>query len=148
MRCTLLALLTCASIKGTWAWGNLGHETVAFIASNLVKANTKAWAQDVLDDTSSAYLANVATWADTYRTTAAGKFSAPYHFIDAEDNPPSSCSVDYNRDCGKTGCVVSAITNYTQRVQQTSTLPALQVNYALRWLVSTYSAHSCEDIMQ
>lgn len=31
---------------------------------------------------------------------------------DAEDSPPSSCSVDLNRDCGTGGCVVSAIANY------------------------------------
>lgn len=60
---------------------------------------------------------SVASWADTYRYTTAGRFSAPYHFIDAEDAPPSSCSVDLSRDCGSGGCVVSAIANYTQRVQ-------------------------------
>ncbi|KAI4094761.1 MAG: hypothetical protein LQ348_001482 [Seirophora lacunosa] len=31
---------------------------------------------------------------------------------DAEDNPPSTCSVDLNRDCGAGGCIVSAIANY------------------------------------
>lgn len=31
---------------------------------------------------------------------------------DAEDNPPSACSVDLNRDCGAGGCIVSAIANY------------------------------------
>ncbi len=50
--------------------------------------------------------------ADTYRYTAAGEFSAPYHYIDAEDNPPTTCGVVYSRDCGKTGCVVAAINNY------------------------------------
>lgn len=43
--------------------------------------------------------------------------SCLHSFIDAEDTPPSSCSVNLARDCGATGCVVSAITNYTQRVQ-------------------------------
>ena len=33
-------------------------------------------------------------------------------FVDAEDSPPSSCSVSLSRDCGTGGCVVSAITNY------------------------------------
>lgn len=50
--------------------------------------------------------------ADTYRYTDAGTWSAPLHFIDANDDPPSSCDVEYSRDCGDTGCVVSAIKNY------------------------------------
>lgn len=32
--------------------------------------------------------------------------------VDAEDSPPSACSVDLNRDCGTGGCIVSAIANY------------------------------------
>jgi hypothetical protein len=88
-------------------------------------------------------LANVATWADSYRYTTAGAFSAPFHFIDAEDNPPSSCSVDYDRDCGSKGCSVSAIANYTARVQEPGQLSAQEVNYALRFIV-----HFVGDITQ
>lgn len=55
---------------------------------------------------------------------------------------PNSCSVDYDRDCGKSGCSVSAIANYTTRVQSTS-LSDTEVNYALRFLV-----HFIGDITQ
>ncbi|KXT05482.1 hypothetical protein AC578_10996 [Pseudocercospora eumusae] len=134
--------LALTSIPSTYAWGSLGHETIAYIASHYVQSHTKSWAQAILGDTSKDYLANVATWADSYRYTAAGKFSAPYHFIDAEDNPPNSCSVDYDRDCGKNGCSVSAIANYTTRVQSSS-LSDTEVNYALRFLV-----HFIGDITQ
>jgi hypothetical protein len=96
------------------AWGTLGHDTVALIAQNFVSASTKTFCQGILANKSSTYLADVANWADTYRSTAAGKFSAPFHYIDAEDNPPSSCNVDYQRDCGAGGCVVSAIANYVR----------------------------------
>ena len=70
--------LTLLSLFGTkaYAWGNLGHETVAYIATELVKNDTKAWAQSVLGDTSPSYLANIATWADSYRKTDEGDFSA------------------------------------------------------------------------
>jgi hypothetical protein len=136
------ALITVAAIQGVRAWGDLGHETVAYIAQHYVKDSTASWAQGILDDTSDSYLANVATWADHYRSTHEGKFSEPFHFIDAEDSPPSSCSVDYNRDCSSNGCSVSAIANYTQRVQS-SDLSATEVNYALRFLV-----HFLGDITQ
>jgi len=104
-------LLTFTTLLGTAlplanAWGTLGHETVAFIAQDRMAAHTVSWAQGVLGNTSTSYLAGIAAWADTYRYTAAGAFSAPFHFIDAEDSPPNSCSVDYDRDCGAKGCVV------------------------------------------
>lgn len=67
-----------------------------------------------------------------------------FHYIDAEDDPPNSCNVDYERDCHpEEGCIVSAIANYTQRVQQPSVLPAQELNYALRWIV-----HFLGDIAQ
>lgn len=50
--------------------------------------------------------------ADSYRYTSEGRYSAPLHFIDAEDTPPEKCGVVFKRDCGGTGCVVAAIGNY------------------------------------
>lgn len=115
----LLSVTRTVSILGsllpsTYAWGGLGHETVAFVASAFVKPGTQGFFQSILGDTSPQYLANVATWADSFRYTKAGQFSAPFHFIDSKDDPPDSCSVLYSRDCGKTGCVVHAIQNYVR----------------------------------
>jgi hypothetical protein len=105
-------LVPLATIQCVQAWGTLGHTTVAFVASNFVSSTTQNFLQDVLHNTSSTYLAEVATWADSFRYTQAGRFSAPFHFIDAEDNPPSTCSVVFNRDCGGHGCIVGAVKNY------------------------------------
>jgi len=116
------------------AWGTLGHDTVALIAENFVSAQTKSYSQKILNDTSTTYLANVATWADSYRSTAAGRFSAPFHYIDAEDDPPHACNVDYQRDCGSGGCVVSAIANYTARVRDTS-LSAAEKQKAIKFII-------------
>ncbi|KAI1327498.1 nuclease S1 precursor [Xylariaceae sp. FL0255] len=113
-RLATIAALTAAAVPGAMAWGAMGHETVAYIATNFVESATETYFQSLLGDTSADYLANVAAWADDYRYTDAGAFSEPYHFIDAMDSPPSSCSVDYDRDCGSGGCVVSAIQNYTR----------------------------------
>ncbi|TFB01729.1 hypothetical protein CCMA1212_006474 [Trichoderma ghanense] len=129
-----IALATLATIQGAHAWGVLGHATVAYVAQHYLNAATASWAQGVLNDTSSSYLASIASWADTYRTTAAGKFSAPFHFIDAQDSPPSSCNVDYDRDCGSAGCSISAMANYTQRVGD-GRLSAANVAEALKFLV-------------
>jgi hypothetical protein len=101
---------------------------IMFPNAPLVTTPTKTYFQNILGDTTTDYLAAVATYvslprpvyeksltdyqADTYRYTTAGLYSKPYHFIDANDSPPSSCSVEYSRDCGSEGCVVSAIKNY------------------------------------
>lgn len=111
-----LLTLHLTTLPSTSAWGTLGHTTVAYIASNFVQPSTEAYFQNILHNTSSSYLASVATWADSFRYTAAGHFSAPFHFIDAEDNPPESCGVRYVRDCGEKGCVVGAIANYVSFV--------------------------------
>jgi hypothetical protein len=106
----------------------LKHSLTVSFNTFAVTTPTKTHFQKILGDTTTDYLAAVATYvnsppqkhkiiltqskADTYRYTSAGLYSRPYHFIDAQDNPPSSCGVDYSRDCGKGGCVVSAIKNY------------------------------------
>ncbi|KAL3961409.1 hypothetical protein ACCO45_002932 [Purpureocillium lilacinum] len=128
------SLVALGSLHGANAWGVLGHATVAYIAQHYLAPETASWAQGLLGDSSDAYLANIASWADQYRATAAGKWSAPFHFIDAQDNPPSSCNVDYDRDCGSSGCSISAIANYTQRVGD-GRLSTAQTTEALKFLV-------------
>lgn len=115
-RCLPFFLALCSSFREARAWGGMTHEAIAYIAQSFVTSDTKSYCQDILGDTSASYLANVATWADSYRYTSEGSYSRPYHFIDANDSPLSgSCDVDYTRDCGSGGCVVSAINKYVGR---------------------------------
>ncbi|KAJ6586310.1 putative nuclease PA3 [Mycena vulgaris] len=139
---TSYLLLALATLHGVHAWGVLGHATVAYIAQNYMTDEAASWAQGILADPSSNYLANVSSWADQFRATAAGAWSAPLHFIDAEDNPPTTCNVNFARDCGTAGCVVSAIANYTQRAGD-GRLSEDNVAEALRFLV-----HFVGDITQ
>ncbi|TVY92305.1 Nuclease S1 [Lachnellula willkommii] len=113
---TALYLLLSCTLPTSHAWGSLGHETIAYIASNFVCPATQSLFQTILHNQTTSYLAGVATWADSFRYTAAGRFSAPFHFIDAEDDPPASCGVVYARDCPVEGCVVGAIRNYTAQL--------------------------------
>ncbi|KAK3695743.1 S1/P1 nuclease [Podospora appendiculata] len=129
-----VAVLAASSLPQALAWGAMGHYTVAYVASNFVSSKTKTYMQSLLADTSANYLASVANWADSYRSTTAGAFSAPFHYIDAEDSPPSSCGVSFSRDCGSGGCVVSAISNYTTRLLNTG-LTTAQRQDAAKFLV-------------
>ncbi|KAI5867591.1 S1/P1 nuclease [Durotheca rogersii] len=111
-----LAVLGTLWLPGAAAWGSLGHITVAYIATDLVNDRTSAYFQDLLRNSTEHYLAGVATWADSIRYTKWGRFSKDFHFIDAKDDPPAYCGVDFARDCKAEGCIVSAIQNYTTQL--------------------------------
>ncbi|KAJ6624446.1 S1/P1 nuclease [Mycena sp. CBHHK59/15] len=106
---------------GVYGWGATGHEAVGYIAMQFLSPKAPAFVQSSLGATYSETLG----WADTVRSEAAYSWSAPFHFVDAEDNPPTSCSVSKTRDCGSGNCILTAIANYTNRVVETS-LAALQ----------------------
>lgn len=140
IKSTILAGMAAAPLA--YAWGSLGHTTVAYIAQNLVSQDTKKFAQRILNDTSASYLANVATWADSYRSLPEGRFSSPYHYIDALDSPPTSCNVNYERDCAEEGCIVSALANYSTRAV-TKSVGLIEQQKALKWVI-----HFVGDIHQ
>jgi hypothetical protein len=99
-------------------------------------------------------LGPAATWADEIK----GISGAPYawasalHYVDALDNPPDECSVDYDRDCEGDRCIreffrssllnkllnmnwslVGAISNYTTRLVDPDLDPD-QIQEALKFL--------------
>lgn len=138
-----LVLLGLAAVRTVSAWGELGHYTVAYIAQNFVDDDTRAWAQTILRDTSDSYFANVAKFADDYRDDH--RWSSSFHYIDAEDNvnhSPPRCYVSWPHDCGKKGCIVTAVSNYTSRVQDPE-LSEEEISLALKMLV-----HFLGDITQ
>ncbi|VDB91644.1 unnamed protein product [Peniophora sp. CBMAI 1063] len=117
--------------RAALAWGALGHSTIGFVAMQFINSATLKQVQTILgSDFDETLGGDAASWADDVRSETAFKFSAPFHFIDAEDNPPTSCSVNIARDCGAAGCVISAIQNYTTRLLDTS-LSATQRQQAL-----------------
>ncbi|RYP32777.1 hypothetical protein DL767_005025 [Monosporascus sp. MG133] len=139
-----LAVLVCGavSLPGVMAWGSLGHITVAYVAGNFVKQETAAYFQDLLRNDTEHYLAGVATWADSIRYTKWGRFTKNFHFIDAKDDPPSYCGVDFDRDCKEDGCVVSSIQNYTSQLLDTK-LWSWRRNQAAKFVI-----HFVGDIHQ
>ena len=73
---TVLALTFIACIPLVAAWGAVGHATVATIAQNYLTPVGQAFVSNILGTGVS--MASVASWADTYRSTAAGRFSAGF----------------------------------------------------------------------
>lgn len=68
---SVLFALPCAH-----AWGVVGHATVATIANHYLTSSAQTYVAGILGN--GVTMASVASWADDYRYTTAGKFSAPY----------------------------------------------------------------------
>lgn len=73
---TTLALSLIFALPRAHAWGVVGHATVATIANNYLTSHAKTYVAGILGKDVS--MASVASWADDYRYTTAGKFSAPF----------------------------------------------------------------------
>ncbi|EKM49558.1 uncharacterized protein PHACADRAFT_131239 [Phanerochaete carnosa HHB-10118-sp] len=115
------------------AWGDLGHETIGYVAQQFLAPKALAFVQSSLGSTYSESLGPAAPWADSVKYETAYEWSQPLHFVDANDNPPTSCSVEQTRDCGDDECILTAIANYTTRVVDTS-LSASQRQEALKFI--------------
>ena len=72
--CTVPVLLLFS--PSAHAWGTLGHATIAAIANNYLTSGAQTYVSNILG--AGVTMASVASWADDYRYTTAGKFSAPY----------------------------------------------------------------------
>ncbi|KAK4216610.1 S1/P1 nuclease [Rhypophila decipiens] len=143
MKLSPLIIGAVTTLSGqTWAWGGFGHITVAYIASNFVSPKTATYFQTLLGNSTDDYLAGVATWADSVRYTKWGRFSGPLHYIDANDSPPSYCGIVYERDCNPSGCIVSAIQNYTSQILDPS------LRESSRVIAAKFVIHFVGDIHQ
>jgi len=131
---------TLALVGRVAAWGLVGHEAVGYIGMEFLAPHAADFVKNTIPAKYSHSLGPAAPWADDVRHMSSFSWSAPFHFIDANDDPlGGSCSVNEPRDCGPTGCLPSAIANYTKRVNDPS-LDATQVLEALYFLdhVSTH----------
>jgi len=121
----LRALAVCAFFfAGAHAWGQEGHAIIATVAANFISDSTK---QVISQFLGSSTMADVASFADDYRETNGGHWSAPLHFINANKG---QTTLDMSENCANGICVVNAIYNYTKRFNKDSQSPfACNLNY-------------------
>ena len=72
----IAALALFPSCPAVLAWGATGHSTVGTIAQHYLTSQAQTWVSNILGPGVS--LASVANWADAYRETTAGQFSASF----------------------------------------------------------------------
>ena len=76
---SVTAFALAFAVSGAQAWGTLGHATIAAIADNYLTEDAKGWVSDILGG--GVTMPAVASWADNFRYTAAGRFSAPFQYV-------------------------------------------------------------------
>ncbi|KAF5377304.1 hypothetical protein D9615_006387 [Tricholomella constricta] len=142
MRIGIIVSLVSLAVPGVYSWGASGHHAVGYVAMQFLAPNALSFVQSSLGSTYSQSLGPAATWADEIKSNSAYAWSSELHYVDALDNPPSSCSVSQSRDCANGKCILTAIANYTTRVVDVG-LSATQRQEALKFL-----AHFIGDIGQ
>ncbi|KDR85235.1 hypothetical protein GALMADRAFT_218323 [Galerina marginata CBS 339.88] len=133
MKFSAVALASSILVRCVYGWGANGHMAVGYIAMPFLSPKALSFVKSSLGTTYNQSLGPAATWADDVKSEAAYAWSSALHFVDAEDNPPTSCSVSEMRDCANGKCILTAIANYTTRVVETS-LSATQRQEALKFL--------------
>ena len=132
------------------------HNQIGFMAEAFFTPHTTKVLSSLLEAKYNGSVGRAAAWADGYAHTAEGRFSYQWHWIDSHDHPSESCALDYDQDCSKGGCVVSAIANQTRilrecvarvhrsgDVLQSSEAGNLTCSQALMWV-----AHFLGDVHQ
>jgi len=99
--------------------------------------------KELLQPTDTFDISDGAVWPDSNGVRTHMPYSRPWHFIDAKDNPPKTCTINYSADCDPDKrCVVYAIVNMTSHVNNPGNSKEDQ-NNALKFLL-----HFLGDITQ
>ena len=116
----LLLTLWALFVARAHCWGSLGHRTVAYLAQQYMTPTARIFVDDLINHQD---ISEAALWPDKVRHMPPFHYSASWHFIDAQDDPPGQCGLNFTRDCPSSqegGCIVSAITNHTERILNAS----------------------------
>jgi hypothetical protein len=129
------ALLLCVAVPRSWAWGREGHRLTALVAEQYLTAETRAQIRELLNKET---LADVSSWADSYRTEHPE--TAKWHYVDI---PKAEARFDRMRDCPVSevdpkspwrDCVTDRINYFEGRLGDTS-LSLEQRAIALKFVV-------------
>ncbi|UXI68886.1 S1/P1 nuclease [Tahibacter amnicola] len=95
-----------------WAWGPVGHRTVAKLAEDQLSPAAKTQVVSLLAPDNERTLVDIAVWADDLRDTDPARFrtTSRQHYVNIRSD---TCRFDAGRDCAGGECVVIAIRRNT-----------------------------------
>ena len=129
LRCAAALLwLGAALLPGglAWAWGPVGHQTVAMAARAQLSPEALGHLQELMALEPGTTLAELATWADEHRSPETG----PWHYVNL---PAGDCNYRPARDCPDGQCIVAVLD--TQLRILASRAPPPERLQALKWVV-------------
>src|ERR1700742_3334946 len=94
-----LPLLILLLTPQVLAWGEHGHRTVGYLAQLFFTPEAESLFNELIKPTDMFDISDGAVWADNRTVQSRYPWSKPLHFIDAKDNPPENCKVNFNEDC-------------------------------------------------
>jgi hypothetical protein len=100
------------------AWGEHGHRTVGYLSQMYFTTEAETLFNKLVQPNDAFDISDGAVWADSFGTQSKMPWSKPWHYIDAKDEPPVKCKVNFNADCDSAkNCVVGAIANLVRHTQ-------------------------------
>lgn len=127
--CALAALAFAA--PSALAFGPLGHEVVAEIASRQLAPAARAEVERLLGDRASQAMRQWASWPDEVRDWPGYGNSSPLHYVNF---PVGQCSYAPQRDCRSGKCVVGALERFVATAAD-RTQPDARRADALKWVI-------------
>jgi hypothetical protein len=133
MRIVIATLLLLLS-QPLHAFSKTGHQLVCDMAYQLVNSHTQMQLNMLLKPAPYSQFSGACSWPDEVRSQEAFKWSAPHHYVNmARDESRVSMA-----HCPKQGCILSAINDMQQRLQQNNT----------DWQALLFLAHHLGDLHQ
>ena len=113
MRHLTLAFLLFALSSLSFAYGPLGHRTVAALAWDQLTPYTKQNVERILGKGKERFM-NASTWADEIKSNDDFDYLKPYHYVNLKKG---SGQYVRSRDCRKDRCVVEGINKFTEKLK-------------------------------
>lgn len=108
-----ISLIIFLCISRALAWGEHGHRTVGYLAQLYFTTDAENLVDELIKPTETFDISDGAVWPDSFNVQSKYPWSKPLHYIDAKDDPPKTCKVNFNADCDPDErCIVAAITNF------------------------------------
>lgn len=137
IRIFLLCVLALAHVP-CHAFGPLGHQTVAEIASRHLDPQARLAVEHLLGDAAAPAMREASTWADEIKARQDGPRTGSLHFVNLD---PATCRYNAKRDCPGGHCIVAALTYFAEQLRAAPTMS--ERADALRWVI-----HLVADIAQ